>query len=123
MGLKRKEKVKSLTCAVSGRRSRDFAKSRQSHGLGDIQSNTQRSTALISLTQAPSVGFQHSFQARTTSSFRLRHFTPAGYEGQTVGHVQDEGGAIHGGRGRGRSRRRVVVVGGINGHPDRYNGS
>ncbi|KAK8518976.1 hypothetical protein V6N12_012210 [Hibiscus sabdariffa] len=67
---------------AGGRRSRDFASSRQSHGLCDVQSDTKRSTALKSLAQAFGSGFQHGFQPGTALALGLRRLAPARHERQ-----------------------------------------
>lgn len=79
----------------------------ESHGLGDVQRDTQLSTVLESLTQTLGVGFKHSFEPRTARPFRLFHRAAGGDEREAVGEVEDHARAVHGG-----GRRRVVGRGG-----------
>ena len=85
---------------VGGRRSRDFAGSRESGCLGDIQNDAELSAALESLAETRRSGFENRLQTRAACALWLCDGAAVGDEGQAIGHGENQVGAVHGGRWR-----------------------
>lgn len=81
----------------------NFASSGESHGLGEVQRNTELGAALEPLTQAIRVCFQHGFQSGTASLIRLLDRAAIGDERETIGQAHDDRAAI-----RRRSRSHIM---------------
>ena len=88
--MRNKENKKLLTSTVSSRRSRNFACSRKSGGLGDIQDDTELSTALEGLAEALRLSLEHRLEARAAVTLRLGCGAAIGHKGQAISHGQNQ---------------------------------
>ena len=98
----RKKRVKGeLTSTVGGGRGGDFAGGGERHGLSHVESDTHLSATLESLTETGSISFENCLESSAASPFRLLCLAVVGDKRQAVGHVEDQGGAVHGRGGGG----------------------